>query len=155
MYRARAPAARVRRAHADGRGAPDARDSLPEDISAQQVRLATLTPSATAHLTVVLPRCLSLILMTLLKTVVLPLTRTQSLTLAPMLELMATVACRRRLQDKPATALYQSVGYSIVKQDCILWGLLGQSRRYLMCKAVLPTEDVSRSEDTAAERGFG
>ena len=38
--------------------------------------------------------------------------------------------CKRRLQDKPATALYQSLGYEVIKQDCVLWGLLGQDRRH-------------------------
>ena len=35
------------------------------------------------------------------------------------------------MQDKPATALYQSLGYEVIKQDCVLWKLLGQDRRYV------------------------
>lgn len=41
-----------------------------------------------------------------------------------------------RFKDLPAGALYKKCGYEVADKDNVLWGLLGQDRRFLLRKRV-------------------
>lgn len=48
------------------------------------------------------------------------------------------LCCCHRLKDAPAQALYERAGYKACKKDNVFVKLLGQDRRYLMHKRLMP-----------------
>ena len=46
-----------------------------------------------------------------------------------------------RFKDKTASGLYRRCGYEVMQEDNVLWGMLGQDRRYLLRKRVPPLDD--------------